>query len=142
MICDSLIGCVYDNFSNCINTNKKGLCLNGVCNTTIVSAVLSKPPLCKTYKFSLDVQKRVVSTLVNDINGISCTKPGALLESVCYNGICTPYVNGVDKVGQLTGCRGLPDGFMCDTNFVFTDGEKCINQMCIMPENAASMCVL
>ena len=57
MICDPLIGCTYDNFSPCVTSgvnNIKGYCLNGNCNTTIGAfSNLPKPPICKTYKFTI-----------------------------------------------------------------------------------------
>ena len=146
MVCDPLIGCMYDNFSPCTGTsNLKGYCINGSCNTTIGNTVLSKPAVCKTYKLTRVVTNGVVkftTTLVNDINGLSCTTVGAALESVCVKGTCTPYTLGIDKFGNPTGCSGLPDGFMCDTNQVFTDGEKCINQKCVMPSDLQSLCLL
>jgi len=143
MICDQLVGCVYDNFSQCLTTNnKKGYCLNGGCNTTIAKVgKLIKPPICNTYKFTSTVvngTEKMTYTTVPDINGVSCTKLGALLESVCINGKCTPYAKAISIFGDPTGCNGLPDGFLCDTNFVFTDGEKCINGVCVMPENPNS----
>lgn len=145
MICDQFIGCTYDNFSPCLNNNLKGFCVNGACNTTIGSLVLSKPPMCKTYTFSrviVNNVSKITTTLVNDINGLSCTKPGALFESACIKGVCTPYTIGVDRLGNPSGCVGLPNGFLCDTNGVLTDGEKCINQKCVMPGNANTLCLL
>ena len=146
MICDALIGCTYDNFSPCTvgvnNTN--GYCVNGGCNTTIGAFVnLPKPPICKTYKFTRTVVNgtaRMSASVANDINGLSCTKPGAILESICMKGGCTPYTLAIDKTGNPTGCNGLPDGFLCDTNMVFTDGEKCVNQKCVMPTEPNSLC--
>ena len=145
MICDAFIGCTYDNFTPCTNNNLKGFCVNGSCNTTIGNIQLSKPQTCKTYKFStifVNGTRKISTSIVNDINGLSCTKPGAILESVCMKGSCTPYTLGIDKLGNPTGCKGLPDGFMCDTNFVFTDGEKCINEKCVMPDNTNALCLL
>jgi hypothetical protein len=139
MICDQLVGCVYDNFLPCLTvTNKKGYCVNGNCNTVLAKINnLPKPPICKTYKFTTTVvngTQKLSYTIVNDINGISCTKIGALLESVCMNGKCTPYAKAISIFGDPTGCNGLPNGFLCDTNFVFTDGEKCMNGKCVMPD--------
>lgn len=145
MICDPLIGCTYDNFSPCTNIDKKGYCVNGFCNTTIVNSVPFKPPVCKTFKFTRTVvngTSKITTSLANNINGLSCTQLGAILESVCIKGVCTPYTLGIDRLGQPTGCRGLPNGFMCDTNFVFTDGEKCMNETCVMPSDPLSLCPL
>ena len=139
MLCDQLVGCVYDNFSPCLALgNKKGYCLNGICDVKLGQiAKLPKPPICNTYKFNTTLvngKPKISYTTVSGINGISCTKVGAILESVCMNGKCTPYVNAITIFGDATGCMGLPDGFLCDTNFVFTDGEKCINERCVMPD--------
>lgn len=145
MVCDQFIGCVYNNFTPCLVNNAKGYCINGGCNTTIGNLTLTKPPICKTYKISKVVVNnttKYTTSTVNDINGLSCTQPGAILESVCMKGTCTPYTLGIDRLGNPTGCRGFPDGFLCDTNFVFTDGEKCINQNCVIPENSNTLCVL
>lgn len=145
MTCDPLIGCIYDNFLPCTNNNLKGFCLNGLCNITIGNIQLTKPPVCKTYSFSrisINGTIKIATTVVNNINGLSCTKPGAILESVCIKGTCTPYTLGIDLFGNPTGCQGLPNGFMCDTNSVFTDGEYCFNQKCVMPENSQSLCIL
>lgn len=145
MVCDPLVGCVYDNFTPCLTNKVKGLCFNGVCNTTISNVVKSKPPVCKTYAFKttlINGTHKLSSALVDEINGLSCTKLGALLESVCIKGACTPYVLAIDKFGGATGCKGLPNGFMCDTNSVFTDGEQCSNGTCTMPENGFSFCKL
>lgn len=145
MVCDPLVGCVYDNFSKCTVNKVKGYCTNGSCNTTIGVLSITKPAVCKTYKFTnvtvngVDTLKR---TTVDDINGLSCTTPGALLESVCIKGTCTPYTLAIDKLGKPTGCNGMPDGFMCDTNAVLTDGEVCMNQKCVMPENPQLLCRL
>jgi hypothetical protein len=149
MICDPLIGCTYDNFSPCVTSgvnNIKGYCLNGNCNTTIGAfSNLPKPPICKTYKFTRTVvngTSKLSVNLINNFNGLSCTKPGAILESVCIKGSCTPYVIAIDLLGNPTGCNGLPDGFLCDTNMIFTDGEKCINQKCVMPNEPDTSCLL
>ena len=145
MVCDQLIGCVYDNFTPCVTGTKKGVCLYGTCNTAIASLVKSKPPVCKTYSFNTILVQGVsktTATLINDINGLSCTQVGNIFESVCIKGICTPYTIAIDKLGRPSGCNGLPDGFMCDTNAVFTDGETCINQKCVMPTNPQSLCTL
>ena len=142
MICNPLIGCTYDNFLPCTTgvNNIKGYCVNGSCNTTIGAFInLQKPPICKTYKFTRNVTK-ISANLANDLNGLSCTKFGAILESVCIKGTCTPYTIAIDLTGNPTGCNGLPDGFMCDTNMLFTDGEKCINQKCVMPTDPISLC--
>lgn len=148
MICDPLIGCIYDNFTPCTSgtNNIKGYCLNGNCNTTIGAfSNLPKPPICKTYKFTRTVingTTKLSASLINNFNGLSCTKPGAILESICIKGACTPYVIAIDLLGNPTGCNGLPDGFLCDTNTIFTDGEKCINQKCIMPIEPEILCLL
>lgn len=145
MVCDPLIGCTYDNFSQCTNNNWKGFCVNGFCNTTIGNIPLVKPPACKTYRFTrvmVNGTAKIATAMVNDINGLSCTKLGAILESVCIKGVCTPYTLGIDRLGQPTGCQGLPDGFLCDTNMVFTDGERCVNQKCVMPDNPQSLCTM
>ncbi len=146
MVCDPLIGCVYDNFTHCLDNKINGYCINGYCNTTIGRMSLKKPPVCKSYKIvNMTLASggtKLSARLINDINGLSCTQVGAIMESACINGVCTPYTLGIDKVGQPTGCQGLPDGFMCDTNGVFTDGEKCLSQKCVMPSNAPSFCKL
>jgi hypothetical protein len=137
---------VYDNFSPCTTPGKvKGLCLYGTCNTTIANVVKTKPPVCKSYAFKSSVvngTKKISAVLVDEINGVSCTKLGAAIESVCIKGACTPYVLAVDKLGGATGCKSFPNGFMCDTNAVFTDGEECINGTCTIPENSYSFCKL
>jgi hypothetical protein len=148
MICDPLIGCIYDNFTPCIVgvNNTKGYCVNGGCNTTIGAFVnLPKPPICKTYKFTRTIingTSKMSVSLASDLNGLSCTKVGAILESVCIKGTCTPYVIAIDLTGNPTGCNGLPNGFLCDTNMLFTDGEKCINQKCVMPTESNVLCPL
>jgi hypothetical protein len=139
MICDQFVGCVYDNFSQCLAVgNKKGFCLNGVCDIKLAKVGnLVKPPICNTYKFKSTIIKgveKITYTTIPGINGIDCTKPGAILEAVCINGVCTPYVPAVTIFGDATGCIGLPDGFLCDTNDIFTDGEKCIKGKCVMPD--------
>lgn len=145
MICDPLVGCTYDNFAKCTSNKLSGYCINGSCNTTIGNLKILKPPVCKTYSIVNNsvngINKTIVKT-IDDINGLSCTKVGAILESVCIKGVCTPYTLGVDRLGQPTGCVGLPDGFLCDTNMVFTDGEKCVNQKCVMPDNPQNLCLL
>jgi hypothetical protein len=135
MVCNPLVGCQYSNFVSCVTpTNKKGTCLNGVCDTTIPTPPPSPSP-CKTY-----VLTNTVPTLVNKINGIDCTPFGSLMKYMCYHGVCTPFVDGLDKLGNNVGCKLIKDGTFCDTNGVLTDGETCMKDVCTMPPNAYNLC--
>jgi hypothetical protein len=136
-ICDPLLGCQYQNFGSCKNNlGKTGICYYGTCNTTL--KVPSTPlPKCKTY----DITKNPVQ-IVNNINGLDCTTFGSIFKSACISGVCTPFVDGFDLLGNNAGCMLSANGVMCDTNGVFTDGEVCKNGLCTMPANPQNKCIL
>ena len=128
MVCDPKAGCQYSNFGSCLTTNKKkGVCYYGNCTTTIK---LPKTPLsiCKTYEIPS-------MQIVNEMNGLGCSLPGALINSFCVNGQCLPFVDAFNVLGQNIGCNFFPDNTMCDSNGVFTDGERCVSGLCTMPYN-------
>ena len=138
MVCNPLLGCQYSNFGICKNTlGKNGYCYYGNCNTNIIVPKVALP-LCKTYEIGFNNTLK----LVNDINGLDCSTFGSIFKSSCISGICTPFVDGFDLLGNNVGCKLSSNGIMCDTNGVFTDGEVCMNGLCTMPLNPQKKCLI
>jgi hypothetical protein len=79
----------------------------------------------------------VISNAITAPDGTDCTPTNALeWESICISGTCSRIFLGVGEEFPLQniGCLGKPNGALCDTNHVYTDGEKCVNGVCRFPD--------
>lgn len=136
MKCNPLIGCVFDNYQSCVTPDGKfkGTCFRGICDTKL--KVPSIPPICKVWHCNIKNN----CTLGNEVSGIDCTPTGSLVNYACFSGKCKPFVDGLDKLGNNVGCQFFIQGTLCDTNGVLTDGEICVNGLCVYPP-AGPQCI-
>jgi hypothetical protein len=119
-------------FVTCTKTGVAGVCFAGTCNTQISLPGSSTTNKCQTYSCPVSG----VCSLMIAPDGTDCTPLSATTyESICLAGVCQRIWLGVTDAMpfQNTGCIGKPDNSVCDTNHVFTDGERCIDGVCRFP---------
>ena len=127
--CDSKRGTCTEprDFVLCSKGGVSGVCFAGMCNTGL-SVTTVPVPRCKTYRCPVSGE----CTLVSAPDGTDCTPNNVAYESVCLNGLCNRVWLGLGEEFPLknNGCVGKPDGSVCDTNHVLTDGESCQGGVC------------
>jgi hypothetical protein len=132
-MCDPKKGtCIVPrDFVRCTKSGVAGVCFAGTCNTKL-SIPVSPVPKCQTYRCPASGQ----CSLITAPDGSDCTPNNVEYESVCLSGTCNRVWLGVTDVFpmQNTGCVGKPNGAVCDTNHVFTDGETCQGGVCQFPD--------
>lgn len=114
-------------FVLCSKRGVSGVCFAGTCNTELTISTVPLPK-CKTYRCPVSGE----CTLVDAPDGSDCTPLNVEYESVCLGGVCNRVWLGL-RDGfpmQNTGCRNKPNGAVCDTNHVLTDGETCQDGIC------------
>ena len=122
-------------FVTCTKKGVPGVCFAGTCNTQIsfppnAPAVLGR---CQDYR----CPQTGVCNLVTKPDGGDCTPNSATnYESICLSGVCQRLWMGVTEDFPMmnTGCRGKPNGAVCDTNHIYTDGETCVDGVCKFPD--------
>ena len=133
--CDAKKGTCTEprDFVTCTNKNVPGVCFAGVCNTQISLPTARTTNRCQTYS----CPPSGTCNLITAPDGTDCTPLSAVeYESVCLAGTCQRIWLGVTEAFPMmnTGCRGKPNGAVCDTNHVLTDGETCVNGVCRFPD--------
>jgi len=126
-------GCIEPrDFVTCTKSGVSGVCFAGTCNTQITLPTVKASNRCQTYSCPVSG----TCTLINAPDGTDCTPSNAIdYEAVCIAGACKRIWLGVGEEFPLLniGCVGRPNGDLCDTNEVFTDGEQCVNSVCKFP---------
>lgn len=120
-------------FVTCSKSNVPGVCFAGTCNTQISLPASKASNKCQTYS----CPQTGTCSLITAPDGTDCTPTNALeWESICISGTCSRIFLGVGEEFPLQniGCLGKPNGALCDTNHVYTDGEKCVNGVCRFPD--------
>lgn len=119
-------------FVTCTRGGVAGVCFAGTCNTQL--SIPSAPGRCQTYRCPVSGQ----CTLITAPDGSDCTPNNVEYESVCLNGVCNRVWLGVTDTFPMknNGCVGKPNGAVCDTNHVLTDGETCQNGVCRFPDGS------
>ena len=133
--CDSKKGTctVPRDFVTCTKGAQAGVCFAGTCNTQISLPLTKATTRCQTYS----CPPSGTCNLITAPDGTDCTPVTSTgWESVCFQGTCQRIWLGVteEMPYQNTGCVGRPNGAICDTNHVFTDGETCQNGVCVFPD--------
>lgn len=120
---------VARDFVTCTKGGNSGVCFAGTCNTQLSLPAVKASNRCQTYSCPVSG----TCNLITAPDGTDCTPTNAIeWESVCLKGVCQRIWLGVteDFPMQNTGCVGRPNGVLCDTNHVYTDGETCQNGVC------------
>ena len=117
-------------FVTCTKGGVAGVCFAGTCNTKLT--IPAAPGRCQTYRCPVSGQ----CSLITAPDGSDCTPANVAYESICLGGTCNRVRLGVTDAFpmQNTGCVGKPNGAVCDTNHVFTDGETCQGGVCQFPD--------
>jgi hypothetical protein len=123
---------VARDFVLCTRNAVPGVCFAGTCNTKISLPGAATSNKCQTYSCPASG----TCTLITAPDGSDCTPLNVAYESVCLQGTCQRIWLGVTDAMpyQNTGCVGKPDNALCDTNHVFTDGERCVGGVCRFPD--------
>jgi hypothetical protein len=108
-----------------------GVCFAGPCNPQI-SLPVGKIGKCQTYSCPVNG----ICSIVSQPDGSDCTPLNVAYESVCMQGVCKRVWLGLGEEFPLQniGCVGKPNGEVCDTNHVLTDGETCQNNVCVQQD--------
>jgi len=118
-------------FVSCTKAGVAGICYAGTCNTKLSLPGPVTTNKCQTY----NCPTSGTCTLITAPDGTNCAPLNVLVafESVCLKGVCQRILPGVTDLMPFRniGCTGMPDGTVCDTNNVFTDGETCQNGICM-----------
>lgn len=118
-------------FVTCTTKGVAGVCFAGGCNTkiSIASTTIGK---CQTY----NCPPSGPCSLVSKPDGSDCTPLNVEYESICLGGICNRVWLGLGETFpyQNIGCKNKPNGAVCDTNHVLTDGETCVDGICKFPD--------
>lgn len=122
-------------FLTCTKGGAPGVCFAGTCNTQISLPTNAPVTLgrCQDYR----CPQTGVCNLVTKADGGDCTPNSATTyESICLGGVCQRIWLGLteDFPMKNTGCRGKPNGAVCDTNHIYTDGETCVDGVCKFPD--------
>jgi hypothetical protein len=118
-------------FVLCSKGGVSGVCFAGSCNTGLTVSTVPVPK-CMTYRCPVSG----ACNLITAPDGTDCTPLNVGYESVCLGGVCNRVWLGVTDVFPMknNGCVGKPDGSVCDTNHVLTDGETCQGGVCKFPD--------
>lgn len=118
-------------FVSCTKNTVPGVCFAGTCSTQISLPLVKASNKCQTYSCPASG----VCSLITAQDGTDCTPANVIYESICLSGVCQRVWLGLggEMPYQNTGCIGKPNGAVCDTNELFTDGETCQNNVCRFP---------
>lgn len=122
-------------FVTCTRLSAPGVCFAGICNTQLTLPVIKVSNKCETYT----CPQSGVCKVVTAPDGFDCTPANVEYTSVCLSGVCQRVWEALILEGfplKNTGCNGRPDGAVCDTNHVITDGERCIGGVCKFPDGS------
>lgn len=119
-------------FVTCTKSGVTGVCFAGMCNTKLKLPVSLSSNRCQTYRCPVSG----VCNLITVPDGTDCTPLNVAYESVCFSGTCQRVWLGLgeEMPFQNIGCVGKPNGAVCDTNHVLSDGETCQNGVCKFPD--------
>jgi hypothetical protein len=118
-------------FVTCTRNSVAGVCFAGICNTQLSLPVIRASNKCQTYTCPPQGECQLITA----VDGSDCTPNNVLYESACFNGVCKRIWLGVTEEFPMMniGCVGKPDGSVCDTNHLLTDGETCQGGVCKFP---------
>lgn len=122
-------------FVTCTKNALPGVCFAGTCNAQLTLPLVKASNKCQTYTCPVSGE----CTLITAPDGFDCTPTGVEYTSSCISGVCQRLYDAFVLEGfplKNTGCNGKPDGSLCDTNHVVTDGEKCIGGICKYPDGS------
>lgn len=122
-------------FVTCTKTGVAGVCFAGTCNTQLSLPATKASNRCQTYT----CPPSGVCNLITAPDGSDCTPISATgYESICLKGTCQRIWLGLgeEMPFQNIGCVGKPNGVTCDTNHVYTDGERCFSGVCRFPDGS------
>ena len=120
-------------FVSCTKSGVSGLCFAGMCNTQLTLPVTKAINRCQTYTCPTTGECKLITAP----DGFDCTPLNVEYTSACMSGVCQRLWEGIVLEGfplKNTGCVGKPDGALCDTNHLLTDGEKCSAGVCKFPD--------
>lgn len=119
-------------FVTCTRNSVSGVCFAGMCNTKLKLSVSLASNRCQTYRCPV----AGVCNVITAPDGTDCTPLNVAYESVCLSGTCQRVWLGLgeEMPFQNTGCVGKPNGAVCDTNHILSDGETCQNGVCRFPD--------
>lgn len=126
---------VARDFVACTRNTVPGVCFAGTCNTQLSLPVTKASNRCQTYTCPVSG----ICNLVTAPDGSDCTPTSATTyDSICLQGTCQRIWLGLgeEMPFQNIGCVGKPNGAVCDTNHVYTDGETCQNGVCRFPDGS------
>jgi hypothetical protein len=115
-------------FVTCTKGTVPGVCFAGGCSTQLSLPLVKATNKCQTYSCPASG----VCNLITSPDGSDCTPINVAYESICLKGVCQRIWLGLGETipFQNVGCVGKPNGAVCDTNHVYTDGETCQNNVC------------